>query len=266
MIDHHHLAPQPGGEPAPSPVEACRPLDPDFHRDRKRHRRLQEREAVQVVGPDIALEPEPRLGIGEVDRPLVAGLAASDLHLCVEPRGGAAPFGRQGQRRIAPTPAMGPQAVGEAVPAEIQPRAGAHLAERERQPASCGNLQEAAEEDRRAGDLVRLRRATEEEAKLLRLRLQGREQRGPHAAIGLAAGGGKLRRQCWGAAGERQIVEAAEQAERKDAALEITVPVGQERKERPGRVDIRGDTLHRLRPERRTELGAVFRLAPERGG
>ena len=187
VIDHHRLAGPPVGQAVGGPIEGVGRIDPHAHLACQGDGRPQAGETIQLLGPDIALQTQPRLGIGEVDRPPVAGLPPRDDRLDIQPRGGASPVRGQGQARIASRPAMRTQMKGKAVPAEIEPGAGADLMQAQRQAAPGRNLEEAAEEDGGAADLIGLGRMVEEASEQRLVFGEGSAEGGPELAVRASA-------------------------------------------------------------------------------
>jgi len=157
------------------------------------------------------------------------------------------------------------QAIGETVPAEIEPGTGADLVEGEGEAAAGGDLEESTEEDRRAADLVGLGRMVEKAAQEILMPGESLAKRRPERATPRAAGGGKLCRQGRRLSSKGHIVKSAKKPERQHAALEIAFPAGEEGAELAAGVDIRRDRFHGLGPERRAQLGAKARLPAQRG-
>ena len=154
---------------------------------------------------------------------------------------------------------------GKAVPAEIEPGAGADLMQAQRQAAPGRNLEEAAEEDGGAADLIGLGRMVEESSEQRLVFGEGSAEGGPELAVGASARRGQTGCKHRRLSLQRQEMQTAKKPERQDATLEIALPVRKESGEVPAGFDIRGDLAHGLGPERRAELGAIAGLAAEGG-
>ena len=154
---------------------------------------------------------------------------------------------------------------GKAVPAEIEPGAGADLMQAQRQAAPGRNLEEAAEEDGGAADLIGLRRMVEEASEQRLVFGEGSAEGGPELAVGASARRGQTGCKHRRLSLQRQEMQASEEAERQDAPREIALPIREERSEDPAGFDIRGYLAHGLGPERRAELGTIAGLPAEGG-
>ena len=155
---------------------------------------------------------------------------------------------------------MGPERVGESIPAQIETGAGADLAQAEGERDPGGNTQKAAQQDSGAADLVRLGRRVDGTGEERGVVADGCQERGPELAIRGPAGRGQLARQGRRAARERQIVQAAEEAQRQRAKLQITRPARDNLSDRSVALNILSRTAHLVRPKRRAQRIAISGL------
>ncbi len=211
-------------------------------------------QALELIGPDVGLEPSPRHRVAHVHRRAVAGRPLDDLHTRVQGRRRAAPVGVQPDPGAVVAPASGlAQVVVIAVPELVEPGAGGDLEAPDRQAGRRRHRQEAGQQGNGPAGLIGLRLVAHEGGDAAGLGLQQALRHTPcRRRIAV-----EFRRRVECAqrrrlAAERQVVQGAEQPQgNRVGDLGAGVPAG------PGRHQGAG----------RPAVGGVFRrLAQDLGG
>ena len=152
-----------------------------------------------------------------------------------------------------------------AIPAEIEPRAGSHLAQPQRQAAGASHVQEAAEQPRATTHLVRLREAREAREQRLALRVHDFAEGVPDAGpLGPAVRGRVEARERGGLAREHALVHGAEHAQRDEGAQRVVCEVLDQARDRPVRLEILEGRVEQIRVQRRAEEPAAPCLEAKR--
>ena len=160
---------------------------------------------------------------------------------------------------------MGSERVVVAIPAEVEPRAGSHLAQPQRQAARARQLQEAAEQpaQRRTsfvcGKLAR--RGSSASRCSCDDVAEGVPDRGP---LGTAVRGRVVARERGSLAREHALVHGAEHAQCDEGAQRVVCEVLDQARDRPVRLEILEGRVEQIRVERRAEQPAAPGLEAKR--
>ena len=268
VIQHGGQASRAGGEAGIDPVGGIGLLDAGAVACRVIERGIEARETCLLVGPDIGAKTQPVVRVGRIERPPIAA-AACPYRNGSERRQRPAPFRLEPKRCRGRSPCGLAEAIGIAVPMQVQPRARADL----EQGQGCARLacdgQEPAEQHGAARHLVGLRRAFEKAQHRRRMRLEGVCRRRPQSiGVGRDLGARVDPRQRRRRPRQHQGMQAARETQCQRIRLGIAEPPQDSLAERARAVEPFGRRLEQHRRERRAELtagrGLILKVLPDR--